>query len=163
MFSEDIVGSVEAYDERQIAVADDWQLHRLSQHTVPFDSWLMSRPIYWHPTVTIPPHCQSILYIFRDVKRRIITCRWNPGLRISRLMTTHIHFVNLCTFCTLLKSTILAGTIFRHDSIRFYTAYSREAVGHISGGALLLFKVIEIGGPYQETPDSEIHESARRL
>ena len=108
----------------------------------------------------LPPHCQSILYIFRDVKRRIITCRWNPGLRISRLMTTHIHFVNLCTFCTLLKSTILAGTIFRHDSIRFYTAYSREAVGHISGGALLLFKVIDIGGPYQETPDSEIHESA---
>ena len=28
MFRDDIVGSVEADDERQIAVADDWQLQR---------------------------------------------------------------------------------------------------------------------------------------
>jgi len=30
MFWDDIVGSVEADDERQIAVADDWQLQRLA-------------------------------------------------------------------------------------------------------------------------------------
>ena len=30
MFSDDIAGSVEADDERQIAVADDWQLQRLA-------------------------------------------------------------------------------------------------------------------------------------
>ena len=102
MFWDDIVGSVEADDERQIAVADNWQLHRLacssstgSSAPCPGDiggpsEQACTRPAPGRPAsaaqyavdVTVLDHISWCQWQFvQQRSEHVAVCQWQPSLR----------------------------------------------------------------------------------